>query len=131
MTGLDTNVLVRYLTRDDAEQYRRAKVFLESTCTDANPGYVNTVVLCELAWVLKAAYGATRADVVRVLEQLLLTRQIRVAERDAVLDALEAYRAGTADFADCLIGILNQQAHCTTTATFDEAAGRLNAFTLL
>ena len=131
MTGLDTNVLVRYLTRDDAVQYRRAKSFLEATCTEANPGYVNVIVLCELVWVLKAAYGATKGDVVQVLEQVLATRQIEVAHRDAVQAALHVFRTSTADFADCLIGHLNRVAGCTATATFDQRAGRLDAFKLV
>ena len=48
MIRLDTNVLVRYLTRDDPEQYRVAKAFIESTCTQENPGFIGPVVLCEL-----------------------------------------------------------------------------------
>jgi predicted nucleic-acid-binding protein len=51
MNGLDTNVLVRYLTRDDPAQYRAAKSFLESACTQEEPGYINAIVLCELVWV--------------------------------------------------------------------------------
>ncbi|NBC18064.1 MAG: PIN domain-containing protein [Bacteroidetes bacterium] len=128
MIGLDTNVLVRYLTRDDAEQYRRAKTFLESRCTEARPGYVNLVVLSELAWVLKAAYGATREEIARVLEQLLVTKQIKVGHRDAVQAALQAYKTSMADFADCLIGSLNQEARCTGTATFDQWASELDGF---
>ena len=108
MIGLDTNVLVRYLTRDDAGQYRQAKTFLEANCTETNPGYLNTVVLSELVWVLKAAYGATKTELVRVLEQLLVTRQIEIAHREAVQVALRTYKSSPADFADCLIGALNQ-----------------------
>ncbi|WP_423825156.1 PIN domain-containing protein [Salinibacter ruber] len=52
MTGIDTNVLVRYVTRDHPEQYRAAKRHLESSCTQEEPGYVSVIVSCELAWVL-------------------------------------------------------------------------------
>ncbi len=96
MIGLDTNVLVRYITRDDPEQYRAAKAFLESKCTQEEPGYVNVVVLCELVWVLTGAYEADRKDVVRILNQLLRTRQLHIANRDAVRAALRTC------LADCL-----------------------------
>lgn len=49
MTGIDTNILVCYVTRDDPEQYRAARAFLESNCTREEPGYVDVIVLCELA----------------------------------------------------------------------------------
>jgi len=48
VTGIDTNILVRYVTHDDPEQYRAARTFLESNCTREEPGYVNVIVLCEL-----------------------------------------------------------------------------------
>ncbi len=131
MTGIDTNVLVRYLTRDDANQYQRAKAFLEATCTEENPGYVNTIVLSELAWVLKAAYSATKDELVTVVEQILLTRQFEVAHRDAVWAALQGFKQSTADFSDCLIGRLNREAGCAETSTFDQKAGKLDGFHVL
>lgn len=131
MIGVDTNVLVRYLTRDDAEQYQRAKTFLEETCTEDRPGYLNVVVLCELVWVLQGAYGATKGEVIRVLEQILMTRQLEVAHRDAVRAALQAYAHHSADFADGLIGALNRMAPCQETVTFDQQAARLGGFRAL
>lgn len=128
MTGLDTNVLVRYVTRDDPEQYRTAKAFLESTCTPEQPGYVNVIILCELVWVLKGAYDASKEEIIRTLDQVLRTRQLQVQHRDQVRMALEDYRRSTADFADCLIGRLNQDAGCASTVTFDQRAGALGGW---
>ncbi len=51
MKGLDTNVLVRYITRDDPGQERTASRFLDSARTRAEPIFVNAIVLCELVWV--------------------------------------------------------------------------------
>jgi predicted nucleic-acid-binding protein len=128
MVGLDTNVLVRYLTRDAPEQYRAAKAFIESTCTQENPGVIGPVVLCELVWVLTGAYDATKAEVVRVVDQLLRTRQLVVQDRDVVRRALADYQHRSADFADCLIGRMNQEAGCTETVTFDRRAAALDAW---
>ena len=131
MTGLDTNVLVRYLTRDEPEQYQKAKTFLETHCTREQPGYISLIVLCELVWVLKAAYGADREELGRVIEALLLIRQVEIPDRDALWAALQAFRTSQADFADCLIGRLNRQAGCAETVTIDRRAGALEAFRLL
>lgn len=119
-------MLVRYLTRDDPAQYRAAKRFLESHCTSERPGYVNVIVLCELVWVLKGAYGASKEAIVRTLDQILRTRQLQVQQRDQVRAALEDYKHSEADFADCLIGQLNRHAGCSDTVTFDRVAGALD-----
>ena len=128
MTGLDTNVLVRYLTRDDPEQYRAAKAFVESTCTQEHPGLIGPVVLCELVWVLTGAYDAAKADIARVIDQLLRTRQLTVSDRDVVRRALADYKNSSADFADCLIGQMNQESGCGETVTFDRSAAALDAW---
>lgn len=128
MTGIDTNLLVRYLTRDDEDQYRRAKALLESECTQAQPGYVNVVVLCEVVWVLKAVYGASRDELAEVLDRMLAARQLQIAHRDAVVSAVQDFRDSAAEFSECLIGRLNREAGCDDTATFDAVAGRLSTF---
>ncbi|MEX0746798.1 MAG: type II toxin-antitoxin system VapC family toxin [Rhodothermales bacterium] len=128
MTGIDTNVLVRYLTRDEPDQYTRAKTFLTSRCTPEDPGFLHPIVLCELVWVLKAAYKYSREEIAMVLEKLLQTRQIVIGDRDAVRAALASYRRSSADFADCLIGRLSSEAGCKKTVTFDEQAAELDGF---
>jgi len=125
MTGVDTNVLVRYITRDHPEQYRAAKRHLESSCTQEAPGYVNVIVLCELAWVLSTAYGAGQEEVARVIDQLLRTRQLQIQHRDQVRSALAEYRDSKAGFPDCLIGQLNREEGADETVTFDQDAAEL------
>lgn len=125
MTGIDTNVLVRYVTRDHPEQYRAAKRHLESSCTQEEPGYVSVIVLCELAWVLTSAYEAAGEEVARVIDQVLRTRQLQVQRRDQVRAALAQYKSSKADFADCLIGQLCLEAGADETVTFDQDAARL------
>ena len=57
MIGLDTNVLVRYLTQDDPQQSARANNLIETQCTKNEPGWIALIVLCELVWVLRGAYN--------------------------------------------------------------------------
>ena len=130
MTGIDTNVLVRYLTRDDPEQYGAARRFLHAR-TPEDPGYINVVVLCELVWTLRAAYGADRVELARTIDLLLTTRQFVVERRDAVRAALRDFVEGQTGFADCLIARLNGEAGCRATATFDRRAAALPGMRLL
>ena len=131
MIGLDTNVLVRHLTGDDPVQTPKARALLAARCTVDDPGYVNRIVLCELAWVLARGYRYDRRTIAGALEQLLNAAELLIEDREAAVDALAAYRGGQANFADCLMGILNRAAGCDRTATFDSDATSLPDFMAL
>jgi predicted nucleic-acid-binding protein len=117
--GLDTNVLVRYLTQDDAAQGHRANVLVADAATKGDRCFIASVVLCELVWVLRGAYGFDKATVVSALERILATTQFEIDEKDIVRRALEDYRGGKGDFADYVIGHRGLEAGCAATASFD------------
>lgn len=128
MIGIDTNVLVRFLTADDPDQSARAAAFLEDACTADAPGFINRIVACELVWVLGGAYGHVRADIARTIRMLLETAEIRMEDPAAVWGALSHYEAGDCDFADACLGLTNAQAGCEKTVTFDRGAATLDSF---
>jgi predicted nucleic-acid-binding protein len=130
MTGIDTNVLVRYLVEDDPEQAKRAARFIAAHCTSEEPGYINRIVLCELVWVLESAYGYSSQTVAPVLERLLRTTQFRVEDHQEAWLSLREYQQG-ADFADALIGAVNNRVGCSRTVTFDRKAARRPGFGLI
>lgn len=131
MKGLDTNVLVRFLVKDDAPQARRAAAYIRAECHPDRPCLVNRIVLCELDWVLASAYGYPRAEIAGVVEKLLRADALLVEDSETAWQALRAYRTGAADLADCLMGAVNRRLGCDSTATFDRAAARLAEFELL
>lgn len=128
MIGLDTNVLVRFFVADDRAQSERAKRFIESRCTIDDPGFVDRVALCEMVWVLSSGYGYGRAEIARVVDALLASRDIVLEDHEAVRGALRAFERGVADFSDALIGLINRARGCEATATFDRKAARLDSF---
>jgi predicted nucleic-acid-binding protein len=121
--GVDTNVLVRFFVADDPEQFELARALVAGAGQDGL--FVNVVVLAELYWVLDRAYHKPKADILAVIEGLLEFREFIVDQRDLVLDALAAVRATNADFPDALIGMIDAQAGCDRTVTFDKTATRL------
>ena len=120
MIGVDTNVLVRYLTQDDPAQSERATHLIEGSCTRDTPGHVPMVVLCELVWVLRGAYRYEKSVIVDVLDQILSTAELQVEDDDVAAQALVAYRQGSADFADYVIVYANRAAGCEATYSFDQ-----------
>lgn len=131
MIGLDTNVLVRYLTQDDPAQTRRANALINETLDRGDRCAIALVVLCELVWVLRDAYTLDRTTMVSTLERVLDTAEFVVDERDIAHHALSDYRRGPGDFADYVIGWQNRQEGCNDTATFDRALKGSELFRVL
>ena len=128
MIGVDTNVLIRYLTRDDERQSKIAHNSLTKECTTEQSAFINRIVQCEVVWVLERAYQYNREQIAHALEMVFRTRQFQVEDRQAALSALRHFRQGKADYADALIGAGNKAAGCHITMTFDKKASRLEMF---
>jgi len=127
VTGVDTNVLVRYIVRDEPTQAARASRELER----GERFLVGSIVLCELVWVLETGYGFSRRDVAVTLERILATAQFEIEAKDLALGALDDFRRSTADFSDCLLGRRNRAAGAAETVTFDRSLKGLVGFRLL
>lgn len=131
MIGLDTNVLVRYFTGDDTAQSAQARALIERQLTSEDPGYVNLVVLLELAWTLSKAYRYGKGEIIRTIEALLASREVMVDREDAVASALTLFENSNIGFADALITTLNLEAACRETRTFDIRFARSGAARLV
>lgn len=123
MIGLDTNVLVRYLAQDDPKQSQRATALIESL-SNQRPGFITTVSLIELVWVMQGRYDASKTEVVNILETLCTTQELVIENAAATIQALGIYAHGKADFADCLIARSASLAGCEHTVTFDTKAAK-------
>jgi predicted nucleic-acid-binding protein len=121
MIGLDTNVLVRYLTHDHPTQTAAAMRVMNSLSFDS-PGFLSLIVIAELVWVLSISYRCQKKEIEQVLENLLRSKELVIERADIVSQASRAFSAGRADFADCLIERCCQEAECQYTVTFDRKA---------
>jgi predicted nucleic-acid-binding protein len=130
--GVDTNVLVRYLTDDDPKQSALARELIQGAEDQGERLYINTIVVCELCWTLRGRrYGYDRPTIAAALEKMLDARVFELENRALVARAIGAYRLGRADFADYLIGLANRRAGCEDTVSFDARRETLDEFTVL
>lgn len=130
MIGLDTNILIRYLTLDDPVQSAQATEIIEQKLSVANPGFISIVTIAEIVWVLDRAYGFTDMEIAAAIERMLQVEVLIVEDRKEVFVATVALKQGRAAFADALIAELGVRAGCSHTLTFDKKALRLPAFKL-
>ena len=128
MIGIDTNVLVRYLTQDDPVQSARATELIEQRATVRSPGFISVVAMAETAWVLVRSYHLDDSAVAAVIERVLQADRFMVEHEQVVFSAMIALKAGRGSFADALIGALGVAAGCSRTVTFDRRASRLTEF---
>lgn len=131
MIALDTNVLARYVVRDEPRQTAAATRLIESACSAESPGVVTLVVVAELVWVLSRGYRYRRSQIAGVLRTMLSADDLRVERAELAWQALNLYERGEADFADYLIGLAGREQKAEVTCTFDRRAGSSALFRLL
>ena len=131
MIGVDTSVLVRYLTQDEPRQSAAAVLLIERRLRNDRPGFVSTVVLAELCWVLRSLYAVTTDELADTLETLLAVPSFRFEGREAALRALDRIRARGGEYPDALIHEVASEAGCAHTYTFDRRAARTSGMSLL
>jgi predicted nucleic-acid-binding protein len=131
MRALDTNILVRFVTNDDANKAGRVELLFAECHRNREHLFISAPVICELVWVLKNGLRQTRAEIARVIDKLVEDDLFQIEHNSLVLRAVGRYRQGRADFADYLIGELSGHAGCRDTVTFDKALKGSPGFTLL
>ena len=131
MIGLDTNVILRYLTQDDPVQSRTDSEVIEKRLTQESPGFVSIVAIVETVWVLERSYGFTSQDISAAIERLLQINVLIVESEQEVFNAMIVLKQGKTSFADAVIAQLGRRAGCKRTLTFDHKAARLADFELV
>lgn len=131
MPALDTNVLVRYVVKDDSGQLAAAKRLIDRCVGEGLSLFVPVTVTLELEWVLRASFGYVKDDVLQVLSNLFSAAELNFESERALEVALQLYREGTADFADCLHIALSTEAGEQPLWTFDKSAARVIGAQLL
>lgn len=123
MTGVDTNILLRFLVEDDdAAQSEAAKAFFRDRSPE-RPIFIGWIVLVELVWTLRTRYAYPRSQILAVVSALCDRPDVIVERADLVGRAAALSDAG-AGFADALIALGNEAAGCDRTVTFDRQACR-------
>lgn len=123
MAGLDTNILVRYLTKDDEIQSTIAQNLIENA--DNAPLFVPITVFLELEWVLRSRYKYSKLQIIEVMNDLLEIDTLKSGFENVLATAVWLYQISKADFADCLHTALIQAQNTLPMLTFDEDASKI------
>src|SRR5258705_10124410 len=116
MLGIDTNVLVRFLVRDDHAQFEKARKLSKREVAVGRRVFVSQLVLLETEWVLRSRYGVPKNKIIEAISRLLDATDVQFEDESAVEEAIFIWKDTAADFADCLIGAQNRRLGRRATA---------------
>lgn len=128
MLGVDTNVLVRFLVRDDETQFEKARKLIKREVAAGRCVFVSQLVLLETEWVLRSRYSLPKNMIIQAISGLLDATDVRFEDEPTIEEALFIWKDTTVSFADCLIGAKNRRLGCRATVTFDATASKSPGF---
>lgn len=131
MIGLDTNVLVRYVLRDDENQFKLANLLIQQSVMQKQLIIIHLLVIQEIEWVLRSVAKRGKAEIINLFKSLLETAEVLIESEDILEQALLSFENSNADFSDCLMIAQYRHMGCNHMATFDRNAVKVEGALLL
>ena len=131
MKALDTNVLVRFLVRDDERQAETIYRIFKQAETDKEVFFVPLLVVLETVWVLESVYKIPRQEILDSINELILMPILKFETQPAILNFISSARETKMDLSDLLIAHSAKFSGCECVLTFDKRASNFGLFELL
>ena len=131
MKALDTNVLVRFLVRDNEKQAKSVYRKFKKAETNKEILFVPVLVVLETIWVLESVYGVTRPEILDSIDELLLMPILEFEAQSAIRSFVSSARETKMDLSDLLIAHSAKSSGCECVITFDKRASNFRLFELL
>jgi predicted nucleic-acid-binding protein len=131
MIGLDTNVLARYVLRDDTHQADVVDKLIEKCIAEKILIVISLLTIQETEWVLRACAKIDKACVIAVFRALLESADVLIEGEDILEEALLHFENSNADFSDCLMVAKYRHIACDYMVTFDSKAAKIDGTVLL
>ena len=97
---VDTNVFLRFFVRDVEPFYQKAKGLFEKAEKGEIRLETSEMVIAEIVWVLESYYGFTKTEIEEVVDTILETRSLKVANHTRLKEAVKMYASSNIDFID-------------------------------
>ena len=131
MIALDTNVIVRFLVRDDEKQAQAVYARFKQAEAGRETLFVPLLVVLETIWVLESAYDKPRKDILDSFDELNSMPILEFEKTQVLQNLLSEGRKSNADLSDLLIALAAQSCGCSGGITFDKKLTKFAFFRLL
>ena len=130
MKGIDTNILIRFLTGDDELQSKRVYNIFKKAESEKKEFFVPLLVILELIWVLESVYEIARTEILDSISELILMPILKFEHQSALQQFTHSAQDNRYDLSDILIANSAKAQGCETVITFDKKASQSNLFEL-
>ena len=120
MEFVDTNYFLRYLLRDNENQYQIARNLFEDAILGKTPLFTSTVVFFEIYWVLSTFYKKNKEEFLSILSDVLKMNYIKMDERELLLEVLEINKNKNLSLEDCYNLVYSRENQASSFVTFDK-----------
>jgi predicted nucleic-acid-binding protein len=131
MKALDTNVLVRFLVKDDEKQAKIAFQVITEAEFKQEALFVPLLVVLETVWVLQSVYEVPDQDIVSAFSGLMQMPVLKFESHQVMQNFISTARADSLDLSDLLIAYSAKISGCQNVLTFDKKASKFKLFQLL
>ena len=131
MKALDTNVLVRFLVKDDERQSKIVYRAFKQAETDHDTFFVPLLVVLETLWVLESVYNIARNDILDSIDEVLLMPILKLEAQATIQRFIFLARENIIDLSDILIACSAKLSGCQSILTFDKEASGSEHFELI
>jgi predicted nucleic acid-binding protein len=131
MRFLDTNILLRYLTRDDELKAHKALALLSKVERGEEKVAASPMVIFEIVFTLQKHYRVPRKDIQASLGDIISLRGLDLPNKHLYLHALELYASKSISFADCFNTAYMQSRGMSEIYSWDTDFDKLEGFALL
>jgi len=126
--ALDTNIIIRFLVKDDLAQARRVRALLEQAEATGDRFLIATSVMLETIWVLSAVYDFSREETLDALDLIAQMPIFEFEDFEITRELIHRARGSKVDLSDLLIGLVGQASGAKTTITFEKGLGSTGLF---
>lgn len=131
MKALDTNVLIRFLTKDDKQQAETIYRLFKQAESGKEEFWVSLLVVLETLWVMESVYEIPRQEILDTINELLLMPILKFEAKSAIQDLVASGRESDLDLSDILIAHSAKFSGCECVLTFDKRASNFGFFELV
>lgn len=131
MKGIDTNILIRFLTGDDEQQADKAYTLFKAAESEKMTLFVPLPVMLETIWVLGSVYAIQRTEILDAISDLLLMPFLKFEQRLTLQQLVHSAKGNSYDLTDLLIAHCAKINGCESVLTFDKRASKFELFELV
>lgn len=117
---IDTNIFLRYLTRDVPAKYSRCREIFKQAMEGKVELATSAIVIAEIIWTLLSYYKVAKADVIEKISTIVSTRNLYISDRDIIADALLLYSRKNIDFIDAYNAVYMKYHDIEEIYSYDE-----------